>query len=169
MFRTLCIVKLDHPGFFFLSFVSQNFKIFLVVFCMDLVKERMLCILLHCISILLKCETKGLYTEMYLKAQGDHLWWCSHLCWSCPLTSVLTISVWRVRSECKGFKSLTAQLLMIVSKSTIRFMLMNRKVAITIGGKRGKDFSLLLKQGKKASHLMCRHLLPFFFLLLGHV
>lgn len=36
---------------------------FLVVFCMDLVKERMLCILLHCISILLKCEMKGLYTE----------------------------------------------------------------------------------------------------------
>lgn len=64
MFRTLYIVKLDHPGFF-LSFVSQNFKkkFFLVVFCMDLVKERMLCTLLHCISILLKCEMKGLYTE----------------------------------------------------------------------------------------------------------
>jgi len=30
---------------------------------MDLVKERMLCTLLHCISILLKCEMKGLYTE----------------------------------------------------------------------------------------------------------
>lgn len=58
--------------------------------------------------------------QMYLKAQGDHLWWCSHLCWSCPLTSMLTISIWRVRSECKGFKSLTALLLMIVSKSTIR-------------------------------------------------
>lgn len=36
---------------------------FLDVFCMDLVKERMLCTLLHCISILLKCEMKGLYIE----------------------------------------------------------------------------------------------------------
>lgn len=53
--------------------------------------------------------------QMYPKAQGDHLWWCSHLCWSCPLTSLmLTISILRVRSECNGYKSLIALLFMIV-------------------------------------------------------
>lgn len=40
-----------------------SFFFFKHVFCMDLVKERMLCTLLHCISILLKCEMKGLYIE----------------------------------------------------------------------------------------------------------
>lgn len=99
---------------------------------------------------------------MYLKAQGDHLWWCSHLCWSYPLTSMLTISIWRVRNECNGFKSLIALLLMIVSKSTIRFILMNREVAITIGSKCGKEVFFFFK-AKKASHLMCRHFLPFLF------
>lgn len=41
MHRTLCILKLVHPGFFFFfffSFVSQNLKK-LGVFCMDCVKE----------------------------------------------------------------------------------------------------------------------------------
>jgi len=63
MFRTLYIVKLDHPGFFFCHLYLRTLQFFLDVFCMDLVKERMLCTLLHCISILLKCEMKGLYTE----------------------------------------------------------------------------------------------------------
>lgn len=49
--------------YFLLSFVSQNFKFFLDVFCMDLVKENALHISL-CMSILPKCEMKGLlYTE----------------------------------------------------------------------------------------------------------
>lgn len=53
MHRTLCILKLAHPGFFFNSFVSQNFK---KIRCLlhRLCERRCFAYLLHCISILLK-------------------------------------------------------------------------------------------------------------------
>lgn len=125
MFRTLYIVKLDHPGFvFFFCFghlYLRTLKFFWLFSAWTLWKRG--CSAYFCTASASYYNVKWrdcTLKQMYLKAQGDHLWWCSHLCWSCPLTSMLTISIWRVRSECKGFKSLTALLLMIVSKSTIR-------------------------------------------------
>lgn len=73
MHRTLCILKLVHPGFFFTSFVSQNFK---KIRCLlhGLCERRCFAFLLHCISILQKCEMKGLCTLKCLNVSESTRW-----------------------------------------------------------------------------------------------
>lgn len=73
---------------------------------------------------------------------------------------MLTISILRVRSECNGYKSLIALLLMIVSKSTIIHS--NERSSGYYNKKCGKEIFLFFKK-KKASHLMYRHFLPVLF------
>lgn len=96
IFLIICISELC--SFFFFN-----------VFCMDLVKERMLCTLLHCISILLKCEMKGLYIETNV---SESTRWLFVVVFPFVLVMPPNISnvnhqYFEVRSECNGYKSLS--------------------------------------------------------------